>query len=85
MYYHLMRRLVITLAIIVSIASFTINLSMGGDFLHSAFMALCVLFASSIVIMISLQSISKVLFKHLEERRRAQHLAAERNRQHNVR
>jgi len=79
MYVHLLRRVVIMLAVLVSVICFFVNLSHGGDFFYSAFMALCVLFASSLVIMYALQAITGVLFKHLEEKRRVHRMMAERH------
>ncbi len=79
MYVHLLRRIVIMLAVVVSVICFFVNLSRGGDFFYSAFMALCVLFASSLVLMFALQAIAGVLFKHLEEKRKVQQMMAERN------
>lgn len=70
MYSEIMKRLVVMLGIVVAILCFTFNMIMGADFFHSAFMALCVMFAASSIIMVAFQAVSQVLFKHLAERQR---------------
>jgi len=77
MYAEIMRRLVVMLGILVALICFIINMCMGADFFHSAFMALCVMFAASSVIMVAFQAVSQVLFKHLEERQRVKRMMKE--------
>ncbi len=77
MYMEIMRRLVVMLGIVVALACFIINMCLGADFFHSAFMALCVMFAASAVIMVTFQAVSQVLFKHLEERQRVKRMMKE--------
>lgn len=79
MYVNLMRRLVIVLATLVAVICFVINIMLGGDFFYSAFMALCVLFVSSVIIMVAFQAVAQVLFKHLEEKRKVQKMMADKN------
>ena len=77
MYQDLMKRLVVVCGLLVAGIAFVINLVNGADMLHAAFMALCVMFAASTVIMVAFQTVAQVLFKHLEERRRVQRMMAE--------
>jgi|GEM_PF-3253645 len=77
MYQDLMKRLVVTCGLLVAVVCFIVNLMGGNDVLYAAFMAVCVMFAASTVIMVAFQAVAQVLFKHLDERRRAQRMVAE--------
>lgn len=77
MYQDLMKRLVAVCGLIVAVVCFLVNLANGADVLYSAFMALCVMFAASVVIMLAFQAVAQVLFKHLAERRRVQRMMVE--------
>lgn len=73
----LMHRVVIMSGFMVALVSFAWNIFKGSDLLYSAFIALCVLFASSIVFMIAVKAIAGVLFKFLQEKK-LQQIALER-------
>ena len=72
MYNTLLHRLVIMSAFAVALCCFVWNIYSSGDLLYSAFIALCVLFAASIVFLIALQTVAQVLFKYLNEKRSLQ-------------
>jgi len=73
----LMNRVVIMAGFFVAVLCFAWNMFKGSDLLYSAFVSLCVLFASSIVFMFAVKSIASVLFKHLHEKK-LQQIAQER-------
>lgn len=72
MYTHIIHRIVIFFGLVSAVICLIWNLAAGQELLYSAFISLCVLFASSIVLLIALQSIAKVLLKYLEEKRKEQ-------------
>ena len=69
MYNTLLHRLVIMSGFAVALCCFIWNFYKSGDIFYSAFVSLCVLFAASTVFLIAIQTVAKVLFKYLHEKR----------------
>lgn len=69
---NLLHRVVILVSFMVAIVSLVWNYAISGDLLYAAFIGICVLFAVSIVMLLALESVARVLFKHLAEKQRAQ-------------
>ncbi len=67
----LMQRAVIVVAFVISILIFVMQMLMGYELLQAAFTSMCVMFATSIILMIAVQGISQVLMRHLSEQQRA--------------
>lgn len=72
MYNTLLHRLVIMSGFAVALGCFIWNFYSSGDLFYSAFVSLCVLFAASTVFLIAIQTVAKVLFKYLHEKRNLQ-------------
>lgn len=83
MYMGILNRVVLMLGFAIAVVCFFWNVNSSGDLLYSAFVALCVLFASSTVFLIALRAIAQVLFRHLHEKKteRARAAAAQREKE----
>jgi len=71
-YTDLIHRIVVTLGFIVAVICFSCNMFWGRDLLYSAFVSLCVFFAVSTVLLMTLQGVAQVLLKHLSEKKKMQ-------------
>ncbi|OGV56341.1 MAG: hypothetical protein A2X49_07210 [Lentisphaerae bacterium GWF2_52_8] len=69
---NLLHRVVILISFMVALVCLIWNWLSSGDLLYAAFIGIAVLFTVSIVLLLALEAIARVLFKHLQEKRIAQ-------------
>ena len=67
---NLIHRIVIVIALAISIIFLMVQMSMGYDFLEATYNAACVMLSVSIILLIALQSMVKILFSHLSDRQK---------------
>ena len=66
----LIHKLVIIVGAVISFMVFAVKLMRGTDLVHAAWESACIMFAISLILLVALQSIAQVLFKHLAEQQR---------------
>ena len=61
----LIRRVIISIAFFVALVCLVLNLAQGADLYYATFTALCVLFASAIILLLTLQGALSVLARFM--------------------
>jgi predicted Holliday junction resolvase-like endonuclease len=72
MFNGILHKVVLACGFIIALISFAWNYHFYNDLLHAAFVALCVLFAVSTVLLIAMQAIARVLYDHLKAEKEKQ-------------
>ena len=72
MFNGILHKLVLACGFVIALIAFALNYHFYNDLLYAAFVALCVLFAVSTVLLIAMQAIARVLYDHLKEEKEKQ-------------
>jgi uncharacterized membrane protein len=81
MYSQLIHKIVISLGLFFAALTLVWNLLADRGLFHAAFMALCVLFAASTILLLAFQGVAKVLLTYLSQKREEQRREIERQKQ----
>lgn len=70
MHTDLIHKLVIIISTVVSLIFFVIKLLSGTELVYAAYYSALIMFAVSIILLVTMQTIAQILFKHLAEQQR---------------